>query len=88
MYHALFKDGKVLPIGDKYYRPEYARTLELIAKKGSDAFYEGEVAEGLVKAVRDKGGLMTLDDLKSESSTSCMSLCKGNRYRCSDHADP
>lgn len=66
MYAPLFKDGQVLPLGERYYRPEFARTLELIARKGAKAFYEGEVAEGIVKAVRDRGGLMTLDDLKSE----------------------
>ena len=67
MYHPLFQDGKIIPIGSKYYRPEYARTLELIADGGADAFYQGEVAEALVKVVRDRGGLMTLDDLKRAS---------------------
>jgi gamma-glutamyltranspeptidase/glutathione hydrolase len=67
MYHPLFKDGKILPLGEKYYRPEYARTLELIAEKGADAFYHGEVAEGTIKVVQERGGLLSMDDLKSES---------------------
>lgn len=66
MYHALFKDGEIIPKGEKYYRPEYARTLQLIADGGADAFYAGEIAEALVNVVQERGGLMTLDDLKSK----------------------
>lgn len=69
MYHPLFRDGKIIPIGEKYVRPEYARTLRLIAEGGADAFYSGEVAEGLVKVVRERGGLMTLEDLYSMSAS-------------------
>jgi gamma-glutamyltranspeptidase/glutathione hydrolase len=65
MYAPLFKDGQVLKLGELYFRPEYAKTLELIARKGSEAFYQGEVAEALVKVVRERGGLMGLDDLQS-----------------------
>jgi gamma-glutamyltranspeptidase/glutathione hydrolase len=75
MFAPLFKDGHVLPLGERYYRPEFARTLELIARKGAKAFYEGEVAEGIVKAVRGWGGLMTLDDLKSERDCGSRQVC-------------
>ncbi|WWD17920.1 gamma-glutamyltransferase [Kwoniella shandongensis] len=65
MYASLFQDGQALPIGSIWKRPEYATTLEKIAAGGADVFYQGEIAEGIVKSVRDKGGLMTLDDLKN-----------------------
>lgn len=59
-------DGELLAIGEQYTRKEYARALQILAEGGS--MYEGELAEGIVKAVQDGGGLMTLDDLRSESS--------------------
>ncbi|OCF55483.1 gamma-glutamyltransferase [Kwoniella mangroviensis CBS 10435] len=63
-YSSLFVDGQAIPVGSTWKRPEYANTLKQIAKEGSKAFYEGEVAEALVKVVQERGGLMTLQDLK------------------------
>lgn len=76
------KDGQAIPIGSTWKRPEYAATLRKIAKEGAIAFYQGEIAKGLVKAVRDRDGVMTVDDLKSENSPFKISLtrmreCKG-----------
>ncbi|KAL0252796.1 gamma-glutamyltransferase [Cryptococcus tetragattii IND107] len=59
------KDGQAIPIGSTWKRPEYAATLRKIAKEGAIAFYQGEIAKGLVKAVRDRDGVMTVDDLKN-----------------------
>jgi gamma-glutamyltranspeptidase / glutathione hydrolase len=44
-------------------QPELARTLELIASEGADAFYRGPVAGRIVEAVQRGGGILTLDDL-------------------------
>ena len=44
-------------------QPELARTLEQLGTKGLQGFYAGTVAEQLVKAVRDAGGIWTLKDL-------------------------
>ena len=44
--------------------PTIANTFKLLAKHGKNGFYEGEVAEQLVKVVSDLGGYLTLDDLK------------------------
>ena len=44
---------------------DLAATLAAIAEQGPRGFYEGPVAEKLVKAVTDAGGIMTLEDLKS-----------------------
>jgi gamma-glutamyltranspeptidase/glutathione hydrolase len=67
MFAPLFIGGRVLELGSRYARPEFARTLRLLAAKGAGGFYEGEVAEVLVSVVRDRGGLMTLEDLRSMS---------------------
>lgn len=61
------KDGQAIPIGSTWKRPEYAKTLRKIAEEGAAAFYQGEIAKGLVKAVRARDGVMTVDDLESET---------------------
>jgi gamma-glutamyltranspeptidase / glutathione hydrolase len=58
-------DGSALHEGDTLIQNDLATTLNAIAKQGPRGFYEGAVAEKLVKAVRDAGGIMALDDLKS-----------------------
>jgi gamma-glutamyltranspeptidase/glutathione hydrolase len=58
-------DGTSLREGDRLIQTDLAATLSAIAEQGAPGFYEGPVAEKLVKAVRDAGGIMTLDDLKS-----------------------
>jgi gamma-glutamyltranspeptidase/glutathione hydrolase len=60
-----FKDGAILSEGEKLVQTDLARTLDLIAQQGTRGFYEGPVAEGIVKAVRDAGGRMTLEDMKT-----------------------
>src|SRR6202140_5563574 len=58
-------DGTSLREGDTLVQADLATTLSAIAAQGARGFYQGPVAEKLVKAVRDAGGIMTLDDLKS-----------------------
>jgi gamma-glutamyltranspeptidase / glutathione hydrolase len=58
-------DGTPLHEGDTFVQGDLAATLSAIAEQGPRGFYEGPVAEKLVKAVRDAGGIMTTDDLKS-----------------------
>jgi gamma-glutamyltranspeptidase/glutathione hydrolase len=58
-------DRTSLREGDKLVQTDLAATLSAIAEQGPRGFYEGPVADKLVKAVRDAGGIMTLEDLKS-----------------------
>jgi gamma-glutamyltranspeptidase/glutathione hydrolase len=58
-------DGKPLRDGGRLVQADLADTLSTIAEQGPSGFYEGPVAERLVKAVVDAGGIMTMDDLKS-----------------------
>ena len=58
-------DGTSLREGDRLVQTDLAATLSVIAEQGPRGFYEGPVAEKLVKAIGDAGGSMTLDDLKS-----------------------
>ncbi|MDP9362786.1 MAG: gamma-glutamyltransferase [Chloroflexota bacterium] len=44
-------------------QPDLARTLRLIAERGPDGFYHGEVAERMADHIRAEGGILTADDL-------------------------
>ncbi|VVB11187.1 unnamed protein product [Arabis nemorensis] len=59
------KGDKFLKKGDICYNPKLAETLEIVAEKGMKAFYEEDVAEKLVSDVREAGGIMTMEDLRS-----------------------
>lgn len=56
-------DGLPLEAGDMVKNPDLGATLEMIAKKGKDGFYKGDLAKRIVSAVRDAGGVLTEEDL-------------------------
>jgi gamma-glutamyltranspeptidase / glutathione hydrolase len=58
-------DGSSLHEGDTLIQVDLATTLSAIAAHGPRGFYEGPVAEKLVKAIGEAGGIITLEDLKS-----------------------
>ena len=68
---ALFLDEGRYPISGSWTsnieqhlnQKAFARTLEQIADLGPRAFYHGDIAQALVKDVRDKGGCLSLEDL-------------------------
>jgi gamma-glutamyltranspeptidase/glutathione hydrolase len=55
--------GRVPPVGHRIRQPELARSLEVLAKGGADAFYRGPFARKLVAGVRSLGGIWTIEDL-------------------------
>ena len=61
-------DGSPLREGDTLVQGDLAAVLAAIAEQGPRGFYEGPVAEKIVKTIRDAGGIMTTEDLKSYSA--------------------
>jgi len=57
-------NGHALRAGEVFKNPRLANTLRLVAEKGAAGFYEGKTAEAIVAISRQKGGAMTLADLK------------------------
>jgi gamma-glutamyltranspeptidase/glutathione hydrolase len=49
--------------GDLFRRPDLAWTLARLRTAGPDAFYRGEIADEIVRAVKDAGGVLTREDL-------------------------
>lgn len=58
-------DGTPRKIGEHVANPDMARTLELIAAGGSDAFYFGEIADRIDADFAAHGGLLRKADLES-----------------------
>ena len=56
------KDGKPLQVGDRLMQPQLAKTLELISKDGTQAFYHGEIARKVVAASEANHGLLSMKD--------------------------
>jgi gamma-glutamyltranspeptidase / glutathione hydrolase len=59
--------GKPPVEGDLFRNPDLARAYRLIAEKGPDAFYKGEIAAAILKTSQKLGGTMTAEDLASYS---------------------
>jgi gamma-glutamyltranspeptidase/glutathione hydrolase len=60
--------GAPLRSGDRLIQYDLAATLRAIAREGPKGFYEGATAERIVAAVREAGGIITIDDLKNYSA--------------------
>lgn len=54
--------------GETLIQPELARTLERVRDKGREGFYDGPVAESIVREMKRAGGIITLQDLRSYRS--------------------
>lgn len=58
-------DGTPYKQGEKLVQKDLAKTLRLIAQKGADAFYKGEIATLIEADMKKNGGIITKDDLAS-----------------------
>jgi gamma-glutamyltranspeptidase/glutathione hydrolase len=63
-----FASGKPPQEGDLFRNPDMARAFRLIADKGPDAFYKGEIGAAVLKTSHDLGGTMAAEDLAAFSS--------------------
>lgn len=57
--------GEVPREGAVIRQPQLADALKAIAEKGPEVFYRGWMAEAMVAMIRQEGGVMSLDDLRS-----------------------
>lgn len=60
--------GKAPAKGEIFKNPYLANTLEKIGKEGRDIFYRGEMAEKIVKYMRENGGFFTMKDFEDHHS--------------------
>ena len=60
--------GKAMRMGDIFANPRLARSLELIATEGRDAFYLGSIARAIVTDMKRRDGLLELRDFADHKS--------------------
>lgn len=75
-------DGSTRRTGEILRDMEYARSLNLIAREGPKAFYEGPIADAIVSEVNRspvRPGLMTRMDLKNYHAKEVAPLCRHYR---------
>ena len=65
----LLLEGQAPRAGETFRNLNLARTLRTIASGGKAAYYEGDIAAGIVKVVQQAGGVMTAEDLAQHRST-------------------
>jgi gamma-glutamyltranspeptidase/glutathione hydrolase len=62
-------DGHAPRAGEIFRNQGLARTLRTIVEGGKAAFYQGEIADAIVRVVQQAGGCLTVDDLTAHTST-------------------
>lgn len=61
--------GRTPNEGEIQYNPAVARAFKLVAEKGKRGFYEGAIAEAIVKTTTARGHKLSLRDLSSHTSS-------------------
>lgn len=61
-------EGKPMQHGDIFANPRLARTMEVIAKEGRDAFYKGSIARAIVSDIKQRNGLLDLRDFAAHTA--------------------
>ena len=64
----LDKDSLTYDAGKLIIQQDLGKVLKAISDNGPDVFYQGWIAETMVKDVRDNGGFLTLESLKNYRS--------------------
>ena len=61
-------DGRAPRVGEIFRNPDLARSLQLVASGGRDAYYKGEIARRIVASSTRLGGTLALADFAAYSS--------------------
>jgi len=72
-------NGKAPRMGSIHKLPALAATLKVIAKEGAKGFYEGAVAADIIAELKQRGGVMTEEDLAGISADPCTPVTSGYR---------
>lgn len=58
-------DQKTYQVRDVLVQPDLANTLKAISQEGTEAFYQGEIAQKVVAASQKNNGILSLEDFSS-----------------------
>ena len=76
---AFLKNGKAPKEGERMTNRDLAKVYRAIGKEGAKVFYDGWIAEEMVRYSESVGGLITMEDLKRHTSDWIEPVC--SRYR-------
>ena len=76
---AFMPGGRAPGMGEIFRFPAAARTLEAIAKTRGEAFYRGEIADGIAAHAAANGGAMTREDLAAHELDWCGTITQDYR---------
>lgn len=62
------KNGRPLQENEILIQKDLAKTYELIAAKGVEPFYRGEIAKLIAKQMKEAGSFLSLEDLKADTA--------------------
>ncbi|MGD8499657.1 MAG: gamma-glutamyltransferase [Phycisphaerales bacterium] len=65
---AFTPEGKPVRFGDIFRNEGLARFFEIIAREGAEAFYQGEIAERIVKFSQANGGRLSMRDFQDHTA--------------------
>ncbi|MCB2212229.1 gamma-glutamyltransferase [bacterium] len=65
----LDEDSMTVGVGELHIQKDLARSLKKIADHGGDEFYQGSIADEIVRFMEENGGLITADDLANYHAT-------------------
>ncbi|MEO5591361.1 MAG: gamma-glutamyltransferase [Chitinophagaceae bacterium] len=74
-----FFGNKKLKAGDMFKNPDLARAFEIIAKNGGNAFYEGEIADTIIKFSQKNGGRFDKKDFTDHKADWIEPVCSNYR---------
>ena len=60
--------GEAPSTGDVFVQKDLSKSLRLVAERGADVFYEGELAERITDSLQEAGGLLTMEDFAEHHS--------------------
>jgi gamma-glutamyltranspeptidase / glutathione hydrolase len=61
-------EGRAPKAGELFKNPDLAKSLEMIARDGRDAFYKGALAQAIAADMKTRGGLIDLEDLATHKA--------------------
>lgn len=64
VFHSPADPTRLLGEGESFRLPEFADTLQALAREGADLFYRGAIAEAIARDLDANGGLLRRDDLE------------------------
>lgn len=62
------RGGQPLQVGERLVQKDLARSLRLIAQQGAPAVHGGELGQAIAQTMRELGGFLTLEDLRSNKA--------------------